>query len=89
MRAVFGYGGAGSGEWSEPREFRVTSTALPPPAAVAPLPSEATASSGSLLAPADELRSVDWRGISEQIHDAVLPAAPGEPLHHDNCLRRA
>ncbi|MBP7094570.1 MAG: FecR domain-containing protein [Spirochaetia bacterium] len=53
VRSVFGYGGAGSGEWSEPREFRVTSTALPPPAAVAPLPSEATASSGSLLAPAD------------------------------------
>ena len=26
----------------------------------------------ALLAPADELRSVDWRGISEQIHDAVL-----------------
>jgi len=26
----------------------------------------------ALLAPADELRSVDWRGIREQIHDAVL-----------------
>ena len=54
VRSVFGYGGAGSGEWSEPRTFTVAPAApsiAPPAAAVAPVP--ATAGAAELLAPAD------------------------------------
>lgn len=49
VRSVFGYGGAGSGEWSELRVLAVKAAAPPPPPAVA----GPSAAPEALLAPAD------------------------------------